>query len=369
VYAFDKRVVMTLDAGGTNFVFSAIRSNEEIVDPITLPSRGDNLPACLETLVTGFSAIKMKLKEPPVAISFAFPGPADYVNGIIGDLNNLPAFRGGVPLGAFLRAKFNVPVFINNDGDLFAYGEALAGALPEVNRMLEEAGKKKVYKNLFGITLGTGFGGGVVRDGELFLGDNGAAAEVWTIRDQCNPRHGTEEGISIRAIRRAYATLSGDTRELTPKEIFDIAEGTLDGNGDAAREAFAAAGRVLGEALATINAVVDGIAVIGGGIARARKYLMPAAMKVLNGHVESPDGKRHDRMEMKAFFLNDPAQVVDFLAPTTVSIPVPGTGERVDYDPVKRMAITITKLGTSKATALGAYAFALNELDKGHGKG
>jgi len=176
MYQFDKRIVMTLDAGGTNFVFSAIRSNEEIVEPIVLPSNGDNLEKCLETMVTGFSAIKLKLPEDPVAISFAFPGPADYVNGIIGDLKNLPAFQGGVALGAFLRNKFGIPVFINNDGDLFAYGEALAGALPEVNRMLRDAGKNKVYKNLIGITLGTGFGGGVVRDGELFLGDNGAAA-------------------------------------------------------------------------------------------------------------------------------------------------------------------------------------------------
>ena len=147
MYQFDKRIVMTLDAGGTNFVFSAIRSNEEIVEPIVLPSNGDNLERCLETMVTGFSAIKLKLPEDPVAISFAFPGPADYVNGIIGDLKNLPAFQGGVALGAFLRNKFGIPVFINNDGDLFAYGEALAGALPEVNRMLRDAGKNKMYKN------------------------------------------------------------------------------------------------------------------------------------------------------------------------------------------------------------------------------
>ena len=206
MYQFDKRIVMTLDAGGTNFVFSAIQSNEEIVEPIVLPSNGDNLEKCLETLVTGFSAIKLKLPDNPVAISFAFPGPADYVNGIIGDLNNLPAFRGGVALGAFLKNVFGIPVFINNDGDLFAYGEALAGALPEVNRMLGNAGKSKVYKNLIGITLGTGFDGGVVRD-------------------KREPVYSVEEGISIRAIKREYARLSGDPRKLTPKDIFDIAEG------------------------------------------------------------------------------------------------------------------------------------------------
>lgn len=89
------------------------------------------------------------------------------MNGIIGDLKNLPAFQGGVALGAFLRNKFGIPVFINNDGDLFAYGEALAGALPEVNRSYGMRGKIK-YKNLIGITLGTGFGGGVVREGSFF---------------------------------------------------------------------------------------------------------------------------------------------------------------------------------------------------------
>ncbi|WP_065217974.1 MULTISPECIES: ROK family protein [Butyricimonas] len=365
MYQFDKRIVMTLDAGGTNFVFSAIQSNEEIVEPLTLPSNGNDLERCLATMVTGFSAIRERLADAPVAISFAFPGPADYVNGIIGDLKNLPAFQGGVALKAFLEREFGIPVFINNDGDLFAYGEALAGALPEVNRMLQEAGKGKVYKNLIGITLGTGFGGGVVRDRELFLGDNGAAAEVWVLRDKREPRYGVEEGISIRAIRRGYARLSGDERDLTPRDIFDIAEGTLDGDREAAREAFARAGEVLGEAIASMNAVVDGVIVIGGGIVAAHKYLMPAVMRELNGSLCMYDGSPVDRMEMKAFFLDDPRDREAFLAPTTKQILIPGTTETVDYDPVKRAAVLVTRLGTSKAIAFGAYAFALNELDRG----
>ena len=51
------------------------------------------------------------LKTRPVAISFAFPGPADYPNGIIGNLPNLTAFRGGVALGPMLEEKFQLPVF------------------------------------------------------------------------------------------------------------------------------------------------------------------------------------------------------------------------------------------------------------------
>ena len=166
MYQFDNRIVMTLDAGGTNFVFSAMQANEEIVSPVCLQSNADKLEKCLETLVEGFSKIKVKLKENPVAISFAFPGPADYLNGIIGDLPNLKAFRGGVALGPFLHEKFGIPVFINNDGDLFAYGEAIGGILPEINRKLTEYGSSKQFKNLLGVTFGTGFGGGFVTNGK-----------------------------------------------------------------------------------------------------------------------------------------------------------------------------------------------------------
>ena len=108
----DRRIVMTLDAGGTNFVFTAIRQGVELVDPITLPAVADNLDRCLQTLVEGFRRVRQQLPEPPVAISFAFPGPADYEAGIIGDLPNFPAIRGGVPVGPFLQSQFGVPVFI-----------------------------------------------------------------------------------------------------------------------------------------------------------------------------------------------------------------------------------------------------------------
>ena len=81
MYENDKRTVLTLDAGGTNFVFSAIRGNIQIVSPVCMPSCSDNLDRCLATLIAGFDIVKSKLEElgsSPVAISFAFPGPADY---------------------------------------------------------------------------------------------------------------------------------------------------------------------------------------------------------------------------------------------------------------------------------------------------
>jgi len=104
----DERVVMTLDAGGTNFLFSAIRGFKEITTPILKKAVTDDLPRCLSVLVEGFQEVKNNLSVEPVAISFAFPGPADYQNGVIGDLPNFPAFRGGVPLAAFLEEHFGI---------------------------------------------------------------------------------------------------------------------------------------------------------------------------------------------------------------------------------------------------------------------
>ena len=147
-YKNDKRVVLTLDAGGNSLRFNAMKGEEFILDTITLPSNANNLDLCLETMVTGFKTIINLLGDvKPEAISFAFPGPADYPAGIIGGfLPNFPSFRDGVALGPYLKEVFGIPVFINNDGDLFAFGEALSGALPEVNDKLAAAGSSKRVK-------------------------------------------------------------------------------------------------------------------------------------------------------------------------------------------------------------------------------
>ena len=88
----DKRIVMTLDAGGTNFRFLAMRGNQPVTATVAMPSNGDHLDRCLANIVEGFTQIKKQCPKPPVAISFAFPGPADYPAGIIGDLFRIYTF-------------------------------------------------------------------------------------------------------------------------------------------------------------------------------------------------------------------------------------------------------------------------------------
>jgi glucokinase len=361
-YKNDERVVMTLDAGGTNFVFNAVQSEKEILEPIVLSAKGENLEDILIKIIDGFNQVLFKLVHKPVAISFAFPGPADFENGIIGDLQNLPFFRGGVALGPMLREKFGIPVFINNDGDLFAYGEAIAGLLPEINSMLAQVKSPKQFNNLFGITLGTGFGAGLVYNNQLYLGDNSAAAEIWLMRNYQNKELFAEEGVSIRAVQRVYQQTSKESTIISPKDIFDIADGKKQGNKDAALQAFEQLGLVVGDALANAVTLTDSIIVIGGGLANAWKFFSPAMFSVLNGKINSVSGGFVDRLEMKAFSLEDEGGRNAFTKGGLTKVKVPFSEKFVDYDPIKRIGVGISRLGTSNAVSVGAYAYALSKL-------
>lgn len=352
MYENDSRTVMTLDAGGTNFVFSAIQGNREVVEPVRLDAVTDNALRCLEVLSEGFRQVRAALAEEPVAISFAFPGPADYENGVIGDLPNFPCFRGGVAMGAYLQEQFGLPVFINNDGNLFAYGEALAGLLPQMNARLEEAGSSKRYHNLIGLTLGTGFGAGVVLDGVLLRGDNGCGGDVWLMRNVLHPEQFAEENVSIRAVKREYRALSGDEAVLNPKDIFDIAEGTREGNQEAAREAFRRLGIAAADALAHALDIADGLVVVGGGVSGAAKYILPALVEAVNPW-----------LQMEVLDLTTAQGMQRFLEDESTLVEVPGSGKKVRYRLKKKTGIAVSALGTSKAVSLGAYAYALRQLD------
>ena len=361
----DSRIVLTLDAGGTNMVFGAMRGGEFIIEPITLPSNADVLSKCLDTMVEGFQTVIDKLDEKPVAISFAFPGPADYPNGIIGGyLPNFPSFRDGVALGPFLRNKFGIPVFINNDGDLFAYGEALGGALPEVNEKLEAAGSDKRYRNMLGYTFGTGFGVGMIVNGELNRGDN-SCVETFCLPHKKLAGVIVEEGVAVRAVKRVYGEASGHKdHNFEPKDIFDIAEGRKEGDIEAAKKAFAEMGEVAVDAMATAVTLTDGLIVIGGGITAARKYIMPALLESLRSKMHTISGEELNRVQMKVYDLDNEAEFVEFAKGDARKIKIYGSDEEVTYDPQKRIGVTISKMGASKAISVGAYTFALDQLDK-----
>lgn len=364
MYEKDKRIVLTLDAGGTNFVFSAMCGGQEMVAPVTLKAVTDELHRCLGTITEGFSRIKNMLTENPSAISFAFPGPADYERGVIGHLPNFPAFSSGVALGPYLEDKFGLPVYINNDGNLYAYGEALFGFLPEINRKLELRGSSRRYRNLIGITLGTGFGAGVVIDGRLLTGDNGCGGDVWCMQNCFHPDKIAEEGVSIRAVRRIYSELSGKSSDgLSPKDIYDIAEGESEGDRKAAVETFRQFGRTAGNAIVNALDIVDGLVVVGGGVSGAAKFIFPGILEEMRRSLGTFAGASFPCLQSEVFDLTDPEDLEAFLTEDQPEINVPFSNRKVPYQRDKKTGVALSSMGASEAIAAGAYSYALSRLD------
>lgn len=304
----ESATVLTLDAGGTNFVFSSLRDYRQIASPITMPANAHDLNKCVATLITGFERVASQSGNRIDAISFAFPGPADYQQGIIGDLPNFKAFNGGVPLGSMLKNHFKVPVFMNNDGNLFTSGLAHAGFLPELNKRLQVAGSRKQFQNLIGITLGTGFGCGIVVNGQLITGDNSCGAEIHNTLNPFYPTWNAEESVSTRAIQRVYAEEAGlpFSAALMPKDIYDIAKGTKPGNIPAAQKSFEHYGRALGGSIANVLTLIDGVVVIGGGLSASWDLFAPAMFSELNRKLENFRGDPVERLSFKVFNLEDP---------------------------------------------------------------
>lgn len=366
LYSNEQRIVLTLDAGGTNLNFNAVQANRELLQTVNIPADHQSIEKTLKDIIKGFREVQKKIKSKASAISFSFPGPADYENGIIGDLENLPEFRGGIALKAMLENEFGVPVFINNDGDLFTYGESIAGLLPEINQKLKATGSEKQYKNLLGVTFGTGFGAGIVSDGQLFRGDNSAAAEINRMQNILHLQTSIEDSCSIRAIKRVYAETAKIDYSLAPEpfEIYRIAKGESSGNHEAAISSFEVFAGATAYALTNAVTLVDAMIVIGGGLSGAHSLFLDKIVRQMNRKYISLNRQSFPHLEIDVFNLENPDGLKDFLADRTVDIPVPFSDNKIKYDPEKKTGIGISRLGTSNAVSIGAYAFALNELDK-----
>ena len=359
------KTILTLDAGGTNLVFKAIRDAKDASDEFSLAAQSDSLEELLQKIISGFREVQKQSGESAAAISFSFPGPADYEKGIIGNLENLPWFRGGVALKKMLENEFNIPVFINNDGDLFALGEAMHGLLPETNKKLKEAGINKQYKNLLGLTLGTGFGGGIVSNGQLWTGDNSSGAEINRMSNFLNRDSSVEEVLSIRGVKQLFSQKANCAFENTPEpfDIFRIGLGEKRGNKEAAIETWESFAIVLADAIGNASTLLDGLVVIGGGLSGAHPLFLQKVVTELNRNFTKAGGGKVARMEVSAHNLESPKGLDGFLEQSEAQITVPFSNETTSYFPDKKIGVGISRLGTSQAVALGAYAFALSLIN------
>ena len=116
--------------------------------------------------------------------------------------------------------------------------------------------------------------------------------------------------------------------------------------------------------MATGVTLTDGLIVIGGGITAAHKYFMPALLKSLRSRIRTMSGDEIDRVQMKVYNLDDEEEFAQFVKGSQRKLKIYGSEIEVDYDPQKRIGVAISRIGANMATAMGAYMFALDQLDK-----
>jgi len=156
-----------IDLGGTNIAVGVVNDKFEIVGKANRKTRTERpTEAILEDMAgaTRDAVLNAGLRMEDIAwVGVGAPGTINVATGYIEYSNNIHFEH--VPLKSTMEEKLGKPCFINNDANVAAYGEFLAGS-------------GKGTENFVAVTLGTGVGGGVIIDGKIYSGCNFAGAEL-----------------------------------------------------------------------------------------------------------------------------------------------------------------------------------------------
>lgn len=258
--------VLGIDLGGTAIKLGRFTASGECLETLTVPTPQPATPeAVLTTMVAAIA--QLDPHHQAQAIGVGTPGPADARGRIARVAINLANWH-DVPLADWLEAKTGRPTILANDANCAGLGEAWLGA-------------GRYFQNLILLTLGTGVGGAIILNGQLFVGHHGTAGELGLITlnpegPPCNSgnRGSLEQYASVQAVRRRTG--------LEPGEL-----GRRAVAGDAAAIAFwQAYGRDLGAGLASLVYVLTPEAiVIGGGISASADFFFPAVLSELEQRV------------------------------------------------------------------------------------
>jgi glucokinase len=258
--------VIGIDLGGTAIKLGRFREDGTCLESLSVATPQPATPtAVVEAINQAISKISMDKQI--LAIGVGTPGPADAAGRIARVAINLSGWQ-DVPLADLLEAKTGYPTVLANDANCALLGESWLGA-------------GRQFRNLILLTLGTGVGGAVILDGQLFTGHQGTGAELGLITlnpdgPMCNSGNqgSLEQYLSIGAIIRR-----------TGKEPAEL--GLMAKQGDKfALEFWEAYGRDLGIGLTSLIYVLTPEAVvIGGGISASAEYFLPAAIAEIERRV------------------------------------------------------------------------------------
>lgn len=298
-----KEIMVGIDMGGTSLRALVVNPQNEILAIEKTPTNVAQKPAgiirdlasMVEDVIRSAGFRRTQLR----AVSIGAPGAADPETGMLYHAPNLG--WEAVPLGAELRKLLHVPVFVENDVNVGVVGEYALGA-------------GQGTKELVGIFVGTGIGGGIISHGELYLGTRGAAAEVGHMIVQVDGpvcgcgNHGCIEALASRtAMERDVRAAIAKGEKSSVLKIMEergkdrmtssIIQRALKRNDPVMRKVMKRAQYYLGIAVAgVVNLLDPECVVMGGGIA---ERLGEAFVKPIRQAAYENFLRRHDAERVK----------------------------------------------------------------------
>lgn len=263
-----------VDIGGTTVKMGLFQEDGTVCDKWEIKTRTENEGCAILPDIANAICEKMKehqiAKEKIVGIGVGVPAPVNE-QGIVQKTANLG--WGYKEVKRELEEMTGFAVKVGNDANVAALGEMWKGG-------------GMGHKNLVMITLGTGVGGGIIIDGKILTGTNGAGGEIGHItvnenetescgcgKKGCLEQYASATGV-VRLAKRKLADSDLETilnaETVSAKDVFDAVKA-----GDkVAIEIAEEFGKYLGQTMANISALIDpSVYVIGGGVSKAGEIL------------------------------------------------------------------------------------------------
>ena len=258
--------VIGIDLGGTAIKLGRYTQDGTCLESLTVGTPQPSTPEAVSiTIIEAIDQIDPDRQAR--AIGIGTPGPADTEGRIARVAINLAGWK-DVPLASWVEAATGLPTVLANDANCAGLGEAWLGA-------------GRGFRDLIVLTLGTGVGGAVILNGNLFVGRTGAAGELGLITinpegEPCNSGNAgsLEQYCSVQAVRRDMGRDPGK-----------LAAQALMGDEDAIAY-WQQYGRYLGAGLASLIYVLTPEAIIlGGGISAGADLFLPTVWQAVETRV------------------------------------------------------------------------------------
>ncbi len=287
--------IIGIDVGGTKIHTALFTETGKFLDDLKLPTEADsNKEKILSKILYSINKFMM---EDVLCVGIGFPGPIDHKKQIVYPPNIFPLK--GLNMKKAFR-NIDIPIFAENDANAFLLAEQRFGA-------------GKGFQNVIGITLGTGVGGAILLNGELFRGKDGAAGEIghMTIDKggylcNCTNQGCLEMYVSGTAIQkrteRHIAANDFSTKMKPGIEVSHIID-FYSKRDKLARKIFEDTGKYLGIGLVNvINIFNPECIVLGGSVSKA----MPAFKKTMFAEIKKHGLWPNKKVKVVRFKLRHP---------------------------------------------------------------